>query len=98
MKFVAIEFAFETDIIKVPDHIANSIKAVQQRFDEWIYDKSNDHGCWIIQDGKKMAVSFGTEDFVNYINQYELGDDACHARIVQEGLSAPPMGMLSIWF
>lgn len=96
MKSVAIAFTFYTDIIQVPDHIADNIKVVQHRFDQWLYDKSNDHGCWIVQDGKKLAVSFDTSDFVNYIRQYER--QGKQAKIIQEGLDAPPDGMPSIWF
>lgn len=40
MKAVAVEFTYYTDIIEVPDHIADSIRAVQGRFDQWIYDKT----------------------------------------------------------
>lgn len=65
MKKVAVEFTYHTDIIEVPDHIARSISKVQQKFDKWLYDKSNDHGCWIVIDRQKRAVSFGTSDFVN---------------------------------
>ena len=98
MKKVAVEFIYHTDIIEVPDHIARSISRVQRKFDKWLYDKSNDHGCWIVIDGQKYAVSFDTSDFVKYINQYLLSKDACKATIVQEHLSAPPEGMISIFF
>ena len=98
MKKVAVEFIYHTDIIEVPDHIARSILKVQQKFDKWLYDKSNDHGCWIVIDGKKRAVSFDTSDFVNYINQHLLSDDVGKATIAQEHLSAPPDGMMSIFF
>lgn len=98
MKKVAVEFIYHTDIIEVPDHIARSISRVQRKFDKWLYDKSNDHGCWIMIGGQKRAVSFGTSDFVNYINQHLLSDDVCKATIVQEHLSVPPDGMISIFF
>ncbi len=98
MKYIAVESTFHTDIIEVPDHIAQSITKVQHKFDNWLYDKSNDHGCWSMIGGQKRAVSFDTSDFVNYINQYLLSDEACKAAIVQEHLSAPPDGMTSIFF
>lgn len=98
MKSVAIEFTYTTDIIEVPDLIADNIRSIQQRFDQWIYDKSNDHDCWIIEDGKKTAVCFGTSDFVKFINQYELQDQSEKARITREGLPSLPVGMCSIWF
>ena len=98
MKKIAVELTFHTDIIEVPDHIANSIRKVQHKFDRWLYDKSNDHGCWVVINGQKRAVSFGTSDFVNYINEYMLSDDVSKASIVQERLSAPPYGMPTIFF
>ena len=98
MKAVAVEFTYYTDIIEVPDHIADSIRAVQGRFDQWIYDKNNDHGSWIIENGRKLAVSFGTQDFVDYINRVELPEHPGKARILQENLFAPPVGMIAIWF
>lgn len=49
-------------------------------------------------DGQKRAVSFDTSDFVNYINQRLLSDDVGKATIAQEHLSAPPDGMMSIFF
>ena len=37
-------------------------------------------------------------DFVNYINKHLLSDDVGKATIAQEHLSAPPDGMMSIFF
>ncbi len=68
MKQVALEFTYHTDIISVPDGIVGKIKKIQNAFDKWLYDKSNDHRYWILTNGKKSAVSFDSQAFVDYIN------------------------------
>lgn len=98
MQYIAVQLTYHTDIIRVPDSIARHIKKVQNQFDKWLYDKTNDHGCWVVIDGQKRAVSFDTSDFVNFINRYLLGDGDCKATIVQEHLSDPPKGMRVIFF
>ena len=68
MKEVAIEFTYTIDIVLVPDEIAIDLDKYQLAFDAWIYDKNNEHGHWILYDGEKVAVSFGTETFVDFLN------------------------------
>ena len=89
MKMVAIQFTYHTDIIEVPDFIELEIQKIQKRFDKWLYDKSIDHGYWVIVNGKKMAVSFDTCTFVDYINSFVLADSALKARIVAQNV--PPI-------
>lgn len=98
MSKIAVEFTYHTDVIEVPDHIARCIGKVQRKFQQWLYDKSNDHGCWVIIDGQKRAVSFDTSDFVSFINQYLLSQEDCKATVVHTGLHTPPDGMPSIFF
>lgn len=83
MKRIAITFTFQTDIIIVPEDIAKNVKKIQRSFDRWLYDKDNDHGCWEIIDGKKMAVSFDTDVFVDYINNHCLAE-RCDKVLVKE--------------
>ena len=83
MKRIAITFTFQTDIIVVPEDIAKNIKKIQRSFDRWLYDKNNDHGCWEIINGKKRAVSFDTDVFVDYINNHYL-NDRCDKVLVTE--------------
>ena len=68
MKKIAVEFTYDTYIIEVPESVADHIRKCQRAFDKWLYDKENDHGLWVIVNGKKMAVSFGCEDFVAFLN------------------------------
>lgn len=81
---VALEFTYHTDIIMIPDEIGTKIKKYQNLFDKWIYDKSNNHGHWIYQGKQKMAVSFDTNTFVEYLNEVHLKDKMEKAIIYKE--------------
>lgn len=98
MAKVAVESAYVVDIIDVPEYIAKNIRKYQRSFDKWLYDKQNDHGLWVIADGKKTAVSFGTQDFVDYLNEYVLSKDDSKCSVIGKGLRSVPEGMPSIWF
>lgn len=98
MKKIAIEFTYHVDMIVVPDDVAENIKKIQRRFDKWLYDKSINHGCWIIKNGKKMGVSFDTSDFVNYINTYILNNNVLKARIIQTNLKIAPDNIPVLFF
>lgn len=83
MKKVAIEFTYHTDILGVPDFVYNNIRKYQKSFDKWLYDKENDHNYWVLIDGKKRAVSFDTQAFVDYLNVV-LGNDRAERTIILE--------------
>lgn len=98
MQRIALEFTYHTDIIEVTDEIAKSIKKYQNAFDKWLYDKNNEHGLWVYIDGKKKAVSFGSSDFVNYLNTYIIEDNNMKVRIVQSGLEKTPPDIPVLFF
>lgn len=50
---IALEYTYYVDIIQVSERIAKDIKKYQALFDKWLYNKTNDHGHWILIDGKK---------------------------------------------
>ncbi len=81
---IALEFTYHTDIISVPNEIGIKIKKYQREFDKWLYNKDNNHGYWIIKDGKKLGVSFDTETFVNYLNKFCLNNNNEKAKITQK--------------
>lgn len=54
--------------------IRNDIKKYVSKFDKWIYNKSNDHPYWIYKEGKKYAVSFDSDAFINWLNEFVLID------------------------
>jgi len=72
MKKVALKFTYEIDLIEVPDTIADEMTECQAAFDRWLYDENNEHSHWILQDGEKVAVSFDSQTFVEFLNKYIL--------------------------
>ena len=86
MQRIAIEFTYHVDIIIVPDDIAAAIEKYQEFFDEWLYDKNNEHGHWILYGGQKFAVSFDTNSFVEYLNLNHLQSRKEKASIEQESV------------
>ena len=74
MEKVALEFTYEKYLLSLPQETAKEIKNIQRAFDKWLYDKSNNHGLWIIKNGRKAAVQFGASDFVDFINRTYLND------------------------
>lgn len=71
---VALRFTYSADIAEIPDFIWNDIKNHVNKFDEWLYDESIDHPYWIYKKGKKYAVSFDADAFVNWLNEFVLID------------------------
>ena len=90
MKEIALHFTYDYTIIGVPNNIARSIQQIRKHFDKWLYDRTNDHGYWIVKNGKKVAVSFGADTFVDYINQHHLANNAEKAYIVERELQSVP--------
>ena len=88
--YIALQYTYHVDIIYVPSYLGEKIKKIQNKFDKWLYDKSNDHGNWIIKNGKKVAVSFDTDTFVTYINEHHLVDTKEKAYLVERELTNIP--------
>lgn len=95
---IAIEFTYSVDIVEVPDYIAKDIKKYQKSFDKWLYDKDNDHGLWVIINGRKKAVSFDVQDFVDYLNQHVVSNGNSVCKIIESNVPAVPSNLPSIFF
>ena len=95
---IALEFTYYTDIISVPDGIAVKMKKFQRSFDKWLYNKDNNHGNWIIENGRKMAVSFDTETFVEYLNNFCLNDSDEKAFVVKKNATEIPSKIPTLFF
>ncbi len=77
MKRVALQWTYSADIINVPDTIAENINDYQRKFDQWLYDKNNQHGYWATfqsEEGSSTCVMFGSEAFINWLNDYILAE------------------------
>ncbi len=96
-KFIA-EVEYDRYLIECRADVAEGIVGIQQKFDEWLYDRNNDHGLWVAitdnpddvndpnsphygmaldPDGRD-GVSYGINDFLNWLNQ----NYGCDAKIV----------------
>lgn len=58
------------DIINMPDEIERDLDEVVNEFLRWLFDKTNDHKYWVIEDGQKSFCSYSTGAFVDWLNQY----------------------------
>lgn len=86
MKKVIIQFTYHRDIILVPDHMSRRMREYQLLFDEWLYDKNNDHCYWYIENEEKLGVSFDTDAFVKYLNKYHLHESEEKAVVIKREL------------
>lgn len=69
---VVVRMTYDADIIEVPNHIGENIKEYQAEFDEWLYNKNNDHPFWTYKDGEKYGVCFRSNAFVYWLNNVKL--------------------------
>ena len=84
MKKIALKFTFNSDLIEVPDKVAQDIDKVRSKFYKWLSDKSNDHNYWIYINGRKNGLCYNSEAFLDYLNNVYLKDDKEKARLVQK--------------
>lgn len=96
--YIALQFTYYADIIFVPAYVGKKIKKIQRLFDKWLYDKDNDHENWIIRNGKKVAVSFDSGTFVDYINKYHLNDSTEKAYVAVKECKKVPSACNSTLF
>ena len=57
------------DIIYIPNSINQNVDNLEKLFIKWLFDKSNNHKYWVIVDNKKLYCEYGTEAFVEWINE-----------------------------
>ena len=84
MKIIVLRFTFHSDLIEVPDKVAQDIQKIRLEFDKWLYDKSNNHSYWVYVKGQKKAVAFDTKAFVDFLNNVYLHNCNEKVRVVQE--------------
>ena len=82
MKMV-IRFCSSADLVDCPDHVITNRKHYQQLFLAWLYDKSNDHGYWWYEDGRKAGVQYGSEEFIKWLNTHVLLDSDDKASLLE---------------
>lgn len=66
---VILNWTYESDMIECPDSIADNISEYVSKFDKWLSDKNNQHGYWVKDCFDNDAICFGSEAFVDWLNQ-----------------------------
>lgn len=80
-------FDYYTDVINVPERIGKKIKYYQNKCDKWLFDKSNNHQFWELDDnGNKEGVGICSDAFVFWLNEFPLKDTGLKAEVVQRDL------------
>lgn len=85
---VNLVFDYYTDVVDVPDFVAEKLKKYQNKCDKWLFNKLNEHDFWELdENGNKEAVGICSEAFVYWLNHVELSSSNQTAKIVQRDLS-----------
>ncbi len=71
------------DIVYIPDKL-NNIEKLQDDFFEWLFDKNNNHQYRIVVNGEKKACKYGTEAFIDWINNMILSKDVEKSYMINE--------------
>ena len=98
---VILKFTYDSHLVDIPDKLANNekqLKAIVRKFDKWLYDKSNDHGLWVIRDNRKTAVCFGGNDFIDWINSRLLKDEDEKAVNLDEDFDGDDTAYVKLYF
>ncbi len=74
------------DIIEVPYNIFE-LEKIQSDFFKWIFDKNINHKYWIIENGEKKYCSYGTDAFIDWLNDTILRDNNEKAYILKSNTS-----------
>ena len=91
MKTVIPEWEYHYDLLDCPDFIADDAGGYQAKFDEWLFDKNNDHGYWRRYEfwdnepqnsavkpdpNGRDGVSYDVTAFIDWLNNYVLQESA----------------------
>ncbi|WP_157052726.1 hypothetical protein [Priestia koreensis] len=82
-----MEFRYEDEYMSCAAKGGRNIHQLQREFDQWIYDRGNDHPYWEIayidEEGNEgYGVSFSGEAFVNWLNNVKFSKRKKVARLV----------------
>ena len=71
------------DIVYLPN-IKMDIEMLQEHFFEWMFDKKNNHKYWVTINSEKVYCKYGTQAFVEWLNQYIAYHSIEKAHIIEE--------------
>lgn len=71
---VLLNWTYQSDLIECPDYISDHLLNYQLSFDQWLTNPSNHHGYWTKDCEGDDAVCFGSDAFVDWLNEYVIKD------------------------
>jgi len=83
---VALLYTYNADIIEIPDSPKIDLEKTYEIFDEWLFDKRNNHKYWVIKKGKKFGVAKHPEAFVDWLNQNVYKDQNEKSKVIDRGV------------
>lgn len=86
MKEVIINWTYYYDKIACPSFVADNLETYQIKFDSWIGNTNSKHNYWINTDDGQLTLSFDTDAFVNWLNEYELVNNEEKAYFVKRNV------------
>lgn len=81
---VLVEFCLDMDIIECPDWIVEELPTYQIRFQEWLFNKENNHSYWMYKNGEKNGCRYRSKAFVEWLNEFVLHDYEEKASVIEE--------------
>jgi hypothetical protein len=73
----------DADIIDVPSCVISDLDTVLKRFWSWLFDKSNNHDYWVLQNGEKSYCNYRSDAFVFWLNDCYLVNEPEVAKIIE---------------
>ena len=86
----------DADLAEISDMDICNLQALQEAFFKWLFDKSIEHGYWVLKEGKKAGCSYDSDAFINWINEMHPGTK--EARVVERHVKETGKGMPVLYF
>lgn len=77
----------DDEFITCSAEIGDSINELREEFLKWIYDKNNDHKYWEYHKGKKYAVNYRTNAFIEWLNEIKFKNTDATATMIDPSLA-----------
>lgn len=71
---ILVDYGYYADILECPTEIGKQINQLQYKFDKWLVEHKNEHNLWFHDEIEGDILSFGAQDFADWINKYYIKD------------------------
>lgn len=85
---VLLKWTYESDMIECPSYISDNIHEYVKQFDNWMYNKNNNHGYWAKDSFCNEVICFGSEVFVDWLNTNIIQQDEKLVEFVKRDFQA----------